>query len=63
MAKLNFWQWLGVVLLVIGVTWWIVREVREKKEANPPPDPTPSDVKPAIPPTQPAAVPVLQAAG
>jgi hypothetical protein len=21
--KLNFWQWLGVILLVIGVAWWI----------------------------------------
>jgi len=23
MAKLNFWQWLGVVLLIVGVAWFI----------------------------------------
>ena len=23
MAKLNFWQWLGVALLLIGVVWFI----------------------------------------
>lgn len=21
--KLNFWQWLGVILLIIGVAWWL----------------------------------------
>ena len=21
--KLNFWQWLAVVLLIIGAVWWI----------------------------------------
>jgi hypothetical protein len=21
--KLNFWQWLAVVLLIIGCVWWI----------------------------------------
>ena len=20
--KLNFWQWIGVVLLVVGIVWW-----------------------------------------
>jgi hypothetical protein len=23
MLKLNFWQWLGVVLLIIGVAWYV----------------------------------------
>ena len=23
MAKLNFWQWLGVALLILGVVWFI----------------------------------------
>ena len=23
MAKLNFWQWLGVALLIVGVAWVI----------------------------------------
>ncbi len=23
MAKFNFWQWLGVVLLIIGVIWLV----------------------------------------
>ena len=22
--KLNFWQWLGIVLLVVGLTWLIL---------------------------------------
>jgi hypothetical protein len=20
--KLNFWQWLGVILLIVGAAWW-----------------------------------------
>ena len=27
--KLNFWQWLGLILLVLGVAFWIY-ERREK---------------------------------
>ena len=37
--KLNFWQMLGLVLLVIGVGWYIVREMNEKKAKNPNPTP------------------------
>jgi hypothetical protein len=25
--KLNFWQWLGIALLLLGVVWLIYREV------------------------------------
>ena len=32
--KLNFWQWLGVVLLVIAVVLWIVRQRNERKQAE-----------------------------
>ena len=26
--KLNFWQWLGVILLLIGVAFWIYEKTR-----------------------------------
>ena len=57
--KLNFWQWIGVVLLIVGVVWWIARE---RNEANP--DKTQKNQQqqrqntapnPAPAPTQPAA--------
>ena len=57
MGKLNFWQWLGVVLLIIGIVWWIVREdpEKDKKKPNPnPAAPAPAFSQPATPPaTQP----------
>ena len=28
--KLNFWQWLGVALLVLGVVWYVMRERGER---------------------------------
>lgn len=31
--KLNFWQWLGVILLIIGAVWWISER---PKPATPP---------------------------
>ena len=30
--KLNFWQWLGVVLLVIAAILWFMRQRNEAKE-------------------------------
>lgn len=37
--KLNFWQWIGLVLLLVGLTWLLYREfVQEKKPA---PNPAP----------------------
>ena len=24
--KLNFWQWIGIALLLLGVVWYIMRE-------------------------------------
>jgi len=39
--KLNFWQWLGVLLLVVGGSLYIYRETTKKTSdaplANPPP--------------------------
>ena len=63
MGKLNFWQWLGIVLLVIGVTAWIIRERKEKQD--PQPQPPPAKVTPAAPPpsTGPTTGPATQAAG
>ena len=26
--KLNFWQWLGLILLLIGVVMWIYKKTR-----------------------------------
>ena len=26
--KLNFWQWLGLILLVIGLAWWLYDKSR-----------------------------------
>ena len=50
MGKLNFWQWLGVVLLIVGIVWWILRDKEEagKKDQQ----------KPV--PTQPAPAPFTQ---
>ena len=28
--KLNFWQWLGVVLLLIAIGFWINRQMMER---------------------------------
>jgi drug/metabolite transporter (DMT)-like permease len=41
MAKLNFWQWLGVVLFVIGVAWFIYNKSKgsgstQRTTAEPP---------------------------
>ena len=43
MGKLNFWQWLGVVLLIIGIVWWVMRE---KNEAKAPAKPNPAATQP-----------------
>ena len=51
MGKLNIWQWLGVVLLIVGIVWWILRE---KGETKGPVKPNPAATEPALPPfTQP----------
>jgi drug/metabolite transporter (DMT)-like permease len=28
--KLNFWQWLGIALLLLGVVWYVMRERKDK---------------------------------
>ena len=47
MNKLNFWQWLAVVLLVIGVAW-IIYDHTHKKDQMPAPanPPATQDVRP-----------------
>ena len=50
--KLNFWQWLGVVLLVVGIALWIYRETRP--ESLPPPTNLPSPIASQPAGTQPA---------
>ena len=66
--KLNFWQWLGLVLLVIGVFLYVRRETAEKKaeeqqrqqQAAPyaPTQPATPAVNPWVPSaTQPATTP------
>jgi hypothetical protein len=37
--KLNFWQWLAVVLLIIGCVWMIYDHTH-KSTVNPPPPAT-----------------------
>ncbi|HEV2294922.1 MAG TPA: hypothetical protein VGR35_13800 [Tepidisphaeraceae bacterium] len=32
--KLNFWQWLGIVLLVVATALWIMRQRNEQKQAE-----------------------------
>ena len=54
--KLNFWQWLGVVLLVIGVALWIYQKTRPTSlppptNLNPPTATQPASTGPAA--TQP----------
>ena len=29
--KLNIWQWLGVVLLIVAIYFWVTRNMRERK--------------------------------
>jgi hypothetical protein len=43
--KLNFWQWLGVVLLIIGVAWWFYD--RRSRAAAPAPANPPAVTAPA----------------
>jgi drug/metabolite transporter (DMT)-like permease len=37
--RLNFWQWLGLVLLVLGVAWFALRGRDEPSAAPPPMEP------------------------
>jgi hypothetical protein len=44
--KLNFWQWLGLVLLVIGVSWWIYGNYIRPRPTVPESTPAPTVVTP-----------------
>ena len=48
--KLNFWQWLGVVLLVIGVALWIMKKTRSAGTTTTGPGTTPT--APVVQPTR-----------
>jgi drug/metabolite transporter (DMT)-like permease len=37
--RLNFWQWIGLVLLIVGLVWIIWREFFGKKPAAVPTPP------------------------
>jgi drug/metabolite transporter (DMT)-like permease len=41
--KLNFWQWVGVVLLVLGAILYFTRDDKDKK-----PDPPKAPQSPAL---------------
>ena len=57
MGKLNFWQWLGVVLLIVGIVWMILRP-KDGKTTN---QPKPAQPAPAS--TQPVTAPATQPGG
>ncbi len=38
--KLNFWQWLGIILLVLGIAYYIYENNFAKSEAKPGPTTT-----------------------
>ena len=48
--KLNFWQWLGVVLLVIGVVLWVLKKTRSDGTTVPSSGATPT--APVVQPTR-----------
>ena len=53
--KLNFWQWLGVVLLVIGIFLYARKTSRKADQSALPQNSPPAATTPATPATTPAA--------
>lgn len=56
--KLNFWQWLGVVLLLIAIGFWINRQMTERAASDagkPAPGFDPSQFPEEEPTTEPSA--------
>jgi hypothetical protein len=51
--RLNFWQWLGVILLAIGLVLIVTRQTSDDRATPPPPAPdrleTPELAEPAGP--------------
>ena len=39
--KLNFWQWLGIIIVVVALIFIIRRETGERGGVKKPPQPTP----------------------
>lgn len=62
--NLNFWQWLGVVLLVVATGFWIMRERNERKQTEfGTPSMTYTEEDPATEPTtEPTTAPMTQPA-
>ena len=50
--KLNFWQWLGLILLVIGVALWLYKKTRPANPAGSPAGGTPTQSAPVVQPTR-----------
>lgn len=38
--RLNFWQWIGLILLIVGLIWLVWRETAAKRAPAPVPAPT-----------------------
>jgi hypothetical protein len=45
--KLNFWQWLGVVLLVVGLIWLLYARRDREATTTPAPGDVPATTAPA----------------
>jgi hypothetical protein len=45
--KLNFWQWLGVAVLIIGCTIWIYEWSHKPPTPEPKQMPTSQNIRPA----------------
>jgi TM2 domain-containing membrane protein YozV len=44
--KLNFWQWIGILLLIVGAAWWLYDWSHPKAQPGPTPvPPTTQNVK------------------
>ena len=51
--KLNFWQWIGLGLLLVGVAFWIYERTRPERSGTPTTQPTslgPLHAPAAVPP-------------
>ena len=55
--KLNFWQWIGIVIVAVALIFIIRRETAERGGPNRPPNPAPE-----LSPHQAIEVPTTQAA-
>lgn len=57
MGKLNIWQWLGVVLLIVWAVLYFNRKSDEKEKAKQPTTPATTTQPAPLPTTLPATLP------